>query len=130
MTTKSNVDLSVIIVNYNGISYLNDCFNSLKANIVDIEYEIIVIDNDSRDNSCDYLKEYFPEVNLIESKSNMGFGKANNLGVLNAKGNTILLLNNDTIIQDNLIPAYKKLYEKPEHGIVAINMLNGNRDYI
>jgi len=126
----SSIQLSIIIVNYNGVSFLNDCFKSLKDNLSGIPYEIIVVDNDSKDESCDFIKKNFPEVILIESKVNLGFGKANNLGVKNANGETILLLNNDTIILSNLQPAIETLYTKPENGIVGINMVDANKKYI
>ena len=122
--------LSVIIVNYNGLPFLNDCFNSLHTHLIGISYEIIVVDNNSKDESCNYIKLNFPEVKLIESAINLGFGKANNLGVQNASGETILLLNNDTILLDHILPAIDTLYSKPENGIVAINMVDANKKYI
>ncbi len=123
-------ELSVVIVNYNGVSFLKECINSLRDNLSGISFEIIVVDNNSEDESCHYIKQNFPDVRLIESKQNLGFGKANNLGVKNAKGETILLLNNDTILQDHLLPAIETLYEKPENGIVAINMMDSQKNYI
>lgn len=125
-----DIKLSVIIVNYNGISFLEECFNSLENNLIGISYEIIVVDNDSQDESCNFIKNHFPKVKLIESNQNLGFGKANNLGVQNAIGETILLLNNDTILLDNLLPAIETLYSKPEIGIVAINMLDANKNFL
>jgi GT2 family glycosyltransferase len=122
--------LSVVIVNYNGVSFLKECFNSLRDKLRGISFEIIVVDNNSEDESCHYIKQNFPDVRLIESKQNLGFGKANNLGVKNAKGNTILLLNNDTILLNSLLPAIETLYNKTENGIVAINMLDGEKQYI
>jgi GT2 family glycosyltransferase len=125
-----DIELSVIIVNYNGVSFFNKCFESLKDNLSGISFEIIVVDNNSTDHSCDFLRTHFPEVNLIASKDNLGFGRGNNLGVENAQGETILLLNNDTIIQDHLLPAIRTLYKDDKTGIVAINMLNANKKYI
>jgi len=130
MVIKKNVELSVIIVNYNGVSFFENCFESLKENLSGIPFEIIVIDNNSKDESCTMLKECYPEVKLIESKENLGFGKGNNLGVKYAKGKTILLLNNDTILQSHLLPAIQTLYSKLENGIVSINMLNANKEYV
>jgi GT2 family glycosyltransferase len=72
-----NIELSVIIVNFNGIKFLSDCLNSLKTNLAGISYEIIILDNNSKDNSCQFIKQNFPEVKLIESKINHGFGKGN-----------------------------------------------------
>lgn len=124
------IKISVVIVNYNGQKYLQDCLQSLKCHLRGVSNEIIIVDNNSTDTSCVFIKENYPEVKLIESEDNLGFGKANNLGVKNAKGDTILLLNNDTIIKDNLGPAIETLYEKPENGIVAINMMDSERRYI
>lgn len=125
-----DIELSVIIVNYNGVSFFKKCFESLKDNLSGISFEIIVVDNDSKDNSCNFLRTHFPEVKLIASKENLGFGRGNNLGVENAQGKTILLLNNDTIIQNHLMPALKTLYKSDEIGIVSINMLNASKEYI
>ncbi|MFG6685351.1 glycosyltransferase family 2 protein [Mariniflexile sp. HNIBRBA6329] len=125
-----DIELSVIIVNYNGVSFFKKCFDSLKENLSGVSFEIIVVDNNSTDNSCDFLRINFPEVKLIASGENLGFGRGNNLGVENAQGKTILLLNNDTIIQNHLSPALKTLYKNDETGIVSINMLNANKEYI
>lgn len=125
-----DIKLSVIIVNYNGLTFLEECFNSLEDNLIGIAYEIIVVDNDSQDESCNFIKNHFPKVKLIESNQNLGFGKANNLGVKNAIGETILLLNNDTIVLNNLTPAIETLYSKTEIGIVAINMLDANKKFL
>ena len=124
------IRLSVIIVNYNGIAFFKECLNSLDSALSGIAYEIIVVDNNSEDNSTNYIRENFPRVRLIESEVNLGFGKANNLGVKSARGSTILLLNNDTILQDHLLPAIETLEGNPQNGIVAINMLNGQNRYI
>ncbi len=126
----TSIQLSVIIVNYNGLTFLKECFNSLEDNLVGLSYEIIVVDNNSQDESCNFIKNHFPKVKLIESNQNLGFGKANNLGVKNAIGETILLLNNDTIILNNLTPAIETLYSKTEIGIVAINMLDANKKFL
>lgn len=125
-----NINMSVVIVNYNGQKYLQECLDSLRHNLSNLTYEIIVVDNDSIDNSCLFIKAEFPEVKLIESKENLGFGKANNLGVKNAKYDTILLLNNDTILQDHLLPAIETLYENAENGIITINMLDSQKNYL
>ena len=93
-----NIELSVIIVNYNGLKFLTDCLNSLKINLIGISHEIIIIDNDSKDESCDFIKQNFPEVILIESKINHGFGKGNNEAVKQSRGENLLLINNDTIV--------------------------------
>ena len=76
--------LSVVILNYNVRYFLELCLKSVEAAIQDIDAEIIVVDNDSKDGSCDMVKALFPEVKLIANKKNYGFSKGNNIGVLKA----------------------------------------------
>ena len=127
---KENNKISVVIVNYNGQKYLQECLDAIKQNLGNLSYEIIIVDNDSSDNSCIFIKDRFPEVKLIESKENLGFGRGNNLGVKEAKYDTILLLNNDTILQDHLLTAIETLYENEKNGIVTINMLDAKKTYV
>lgn len=124
------VQLSVIIVNYNGLRFLKDCLDSLLDKLNFISHEIIILDNDSKDGSCSFIKENYPMINLIESKINYGFGKGNNEAVKQAKGKYILLFNNDTILLDKLEPIVSLLERDKSIGVVGINMLNANQDYI
>ena len=91
------MELSVIIVNYNGQNYLEKCIDSLFEKLKKISFEIVILDNNSSDDSCTFIKDKYPEVILIESKVNYGFGKGNNKAVEHSKGKYLLLLNNDTI---------------------------------
>jgi len=127
---RMEIELSVIIVNYNGIKYLKDCLDSLYDKLKNGSFEIIVIDNNSRDESCNFIKQNYPNIVLIESKENLGFGKGNNLGVKNAKGKSILLLNNDTVLLDSIEPAIEILTNNENVGIVTVKMLGGNKKYI
>ena len=124
------VSVSVIIVNYNGLNYLKNCFESIAKQLAGIPHEIIVTDNDSTDGSCNYIKEHFPDVVLIPSTKNLGFGKGNNVAVAKAEGKYILLLNNDTILQSHLAPALEELTAHPTIGALGINMLNGEGNYL
>ena len=123
-------ELSVIIVNYNGLNYLKECLESLTKMLSGIVFEIIVIDNDSKDESCKYIKQHFPEVKLIESKINHGFGKGNNQAAKQALGDYLLLINNDTIVLDNLKPVLDSLKFDKTIGVVGINMLDASKEYI
>lgn len=125
-----NIQLSVIIVNYNGLRYLKQCFESLTQKLQGITFEIVVIDNDSKDGSCDYIKQNYPEIKLIESKVNYGFGKGNNEAVKTAKGEYLLLINNDTIVLDNLKPALDFINSDKTIGVIGINMRNAINEYI
>lgn len=93
--------VSVIIVNYNSGSYAKTCIESLFKQ-VNVKLEVIVVDNASADNSVQMLKNAFgKKISLIESKENLGFGRANNLAATKAKGDFFLLLNPDTDMPDN-----------------------------
>lgn len=91
--------LSIVIVNYNVTKVLTQCLNSIEAFVKDLDYEVIVIDNQSTDSSWRKLIVDFPSVKFIENSQNEGFSKANNKAVNHAKGEYILLLNPDTELQ-------------------------------
>jgi GT2 family glycosyltransferase len=122
-------DVSIIIVNYNGIKYLNNLLISLnKINNSSINYEIIIVDNNSNDGSIEFLERIKNELNMdikiINSKINLGFAGGNNLGVDNASGEYIVFLNNDTIVdKDWLVNLYDKINSSKEFGIVASKIL-------
>lgn len=90
------MDLSIIIVNYNTKKLLENTIQSVIDTVDLIKYEIIVVDNASIDGSIEMVKKQYPQVNLIENKDNLGFPKANNIGIKKASGRYILLLNSDT----------------------------------
>lgn len=122
--------LSVIIVNYNGQRFLKGCLDALVKHLEGIDAEIIVLDNNSHDDSCAYLKANYPQVRLIESKTNLGFGAGNNEAVRQSVGDYLLLINNDTIVLDPLLPALRFLQNDPTIGAVGINMLDANERYL
>lgn len=96
-------EVSIIIVNYNGRKLIHQCIQSVISNTKNIDYEIIIVDNASSDDSKKYVTLNFPEVRWIQSHQNLGFGKANNLGVKHAIGKYIFFLNPDTIIKNDAI---------------------------
>lgn len=122
--------LSVIIVNYNGLNYLEACLASLYEKLAGITFEIIIIDNASTDGSCAYIKQHHPRVLLIESIDNLGFGKGNNEAVKIAAGEYLLLINNDTIVLNNLLPVLDFIKKDSTIGAVGIKMLDGNKKYL
>lgn len=97
------MDVSIIIVNYNTRNLTLQCLNSLYKTTNDINFEVIIIDNASSDDSVVQIEKYFPQVILIKSKKNLGFGKANNLGAKLCNGKYLFLLNSDTILINNTI---------------------------
>ena len=101
---NNHLDVSVIIVNYKVASLVVDCVKSIEEKTKEVSYEIIVVDNNSQDNSVSILKENLGErILLIESDENLGFGKANNLGAQYAKGKYLFLLNPDTILINDAV---------------------------
>ena len=101
--------VSIIIINYNTFQLTCNCLQSVIEKTINVNYEIILVDNNSRECSPKKFKEKFPEIILIENFENLGFSKGNNLGISYAKGDYILLLNSDTELQNNAI---KIIYDK------------------
>ncbi|MBK9272192.1 MAG: glycosyltransferase [Saprospiraceae bacterium] len=119
--------LSIIIVSYNVRFFLEEAIASAFRAAEGIESEIIVVDNASADDSCEMIRTLFPKVKLIESDLNLGFGKANNLGLKIATGEYILFLNPDTIVAgDALQICLSYLEEHPEYGACGVRMLDGS----
>ena len=107
--------LSIIIVNYNVTRLLRNCLNSILQYISDVDYEVIVMDNQSPDSSWKVLIDVFPTVKFIENTSNEGFAKANNKAVKTAKGEYILLLNPDTELEGNYMSEILDFAEAQEN---------------
>ena len=124
------MDLSICIVNWNTGDLLRDCIKSIIQNTHEISYEIIVVDNDSSDNSIELLKPFLAEVNhlrLIEAGRNLGFAGGNNVALDHASGEFIVLLNPDTLVTAGALDlAVKLLKENPAWGILGPKLLNGD----
>ncbi len=95
--------LSIIIVNYNVKNYLEQCLHSLTKALETIESEVIVVDNHSHDGSVEYLKPKFTAVKFIRCGHNMGFSRANNIGIKQCCGEYVLMINPDTIVGAEVI---------------------------
>ena len=92
------MDVSIVIVNYNTCNLLADCLETLYRFTRDVVFEVIVVDNASTDGSESYIRKHYPEVVWINSGENLGFGRANTLGVRQAKGEYLFFLNSDTLL--------------------------------
>lgn len=115
--------LSVVIVNYNVKHYLWQCLRSVFIAGRDIDMEVFVVDNNSTDGSVPYLRQHFPQVHFIENKENVGFSRANNQAIRQAKGQYVLLLNPDTIVLSNTFhDCIHWLDDTPEAGAVGVAM--------
>lgn len=96
--------LSVIVVNYNGLRFIDGCISTIAHALREIPHEIIIVDNGSSDGSAEYIRGQFPHARLFVSEVNLGFTGGNNLGVQHARAEHVLLLNNDTECQADLTP--------------------------
>jgi len=125
---KLEIDVSIIIVNYNSTELLNNCLDSVEKFTTGINFEIIVVDNNSMTGDIDELLKFHDRITLIKNDVNRGFGAANNQGVEVANGKYILLLNNDTILFENSI---KKVFDfaKSLEGdeIIGCKLLNEDK---
>ncbi|WP_034769650.1 glycosyltransferase family 2 protein [Exiguobacterium artemiae] len=123
------MDLSFIIVNYNTAILVEECIDSLLKNksLKEIEFEIVVVDNGSNDNSVSFLtKKYikFSNIKVIDSKENNGFGKGNNIGVSNSDGEFICCINSDTISQNTDYLEILSNFKNEKIGILGAKILN------
>jgi len=125
------VKLSIVIVNFNVVYYLEQCLKSVEKAIEGIELEVFVVDNNSVDGSCQMLRTLFPWVHVIENESNLGFSKANNQAIKLAKGQYILLLNPDTVVEkDCFTQIINYMDENPTVGGLGVKMIDGNGVYL
>ncbi len=122
------LELSIITVNYKSADHLIECLRSIKENLKNLEYEIIVIDNASGDRSVGKIQAAFSDIVLIENKTNLGFAKANNQGIRRSRGRYILLLNNDTVVLPNALEAMVGVLKRSAYiGIVGCRLLNPDK---
>jgi len=118
-------DVSVVIVNYNVCRYLEQALDSVYRAATGLRVEVFVVDNDSVDGSVEMVRERFPQVNLIVNDSNLGFSKANNVAIREAKGRYLFILNPDTIVQeDTLHTLVRFMDEHPDAGAAGCRILN------
>jgi GT2 family glycosyltransferase len=119
------VDISVIILNWNGRKWLKNCYNSLKTQTFK-NFEIILADNASCDDSVEYTKALFSEVKIIKYKTNLGYAEANNQAAYKAQGKYLLFLNNDTKLEHKCLQELMKHGENRGCYICAVNFLDYN----
>ena len=123
--------LSIIIVNYNVKYFLEQALLSVRKAILPIEAEVFVVDNNSVDDSVEMVKEKFPEIHLIENKSNPGFSTANNQAIKLAKGEYVLLLNPDTVVEENTFEKCIDFMDAhPDAGGLGVKMIDGSGKFL
>ena len=116
--------LSIVIVSYRCRDFLAACLGSLAADVHAREGQVIVVDNNSCDGTVELVTERFPWVELVAVRENLGFAKANNVGIAKAVGRFVLLLNPDTIVTpDSLGAAVRELEGRPDVGMLGVKLL-------
>lgn len=122
--------VSIIIVNFNGKKWLKDCLNSLQKQTY-TKFEIILVDNNSTDDSISFIQKNFPKVQLVKLPENIGFAGGNNEGYKKAIGEYILLLNNDTKVEKTFIENFLKAFDKiPNLGIAQSKLILMDKDQL
>jgi GT2 family glycosyltransferase len=125
------MQLSVIILNYNVRYFLEQCVLSVQNALENIDGEIIVVDNNSQDDSCEMIKRRFPNVKLLKNNENLGFPKGNNLGVAHAQGEYICILNPDTVIaEDTFVKVLAFAKKQADLGIVGCKLIDGTGNFL
>ncbi len=123
--------LSVIIVNYNVKYFLEQALLSVRKAIANLEAEVFVVDNNSVDDSVLMVREKFPEVHLIANKDNPGFSKANNQAIRLAKGEYVLLLNPDTVVEEDTFEKCIRFMDAhPKAGALGVKMIDGSGNFL
>ena len=123
--------LSIIIVNYNVEYFLEQCLLSVRKALNGIDGEVIVVDNNSVDGSCQMVEEKFPEVVLIANKDNRGFSTANNQGIKISKGEYVLILNPDTVVEDDTFSKIVNFMDDhPNAGALGVKMVDGSGKFL
>lgn len=125
------IDVSVIIVNYNVRYFIEQCLSSVLKSKSGLNVEIIVVDNNSVDNSVNAIKAKFPQVKLIANKVNVGFAKANNQAIKIAKGKYFLLLNPDTLVEeDTLKKSFDFMENDDKVGALGVKLIDGEGKFL
>lgn len=123
--------LSIIIVNYNVKHFLEQCLYSVAKASANIACEVFVVDNNSVDGSMNMVREKFPEVKTIENQINLGFSKANNQAIKQSKGEYVLLLNPDTVVEDDTFEKIINFMDNhTDAGGLGVKMVDGNGDFL
>lgn len=124
---SQQINISIVIVSWNAKKYLTGCLESLRAQDIKEEMEIIVVDNASSDGSPEAVRELFPQVKVVETDANLGFAKANNIGIKESKGKYVALINSDVMILDGCLNGLQDFMDSnTDVGLCAPRLLNGD----
>ncbi len=123
--SETMAEVSIIIASYNTRDFTLQCLKSIYDNVKNLSFEVICIDNNSRDGSPALIREKFPEVILIKNEENLGYAKANNLGISRSVGQYVVLLNSDTVVMPgSLEHVIEFMRFHPDAGAASPKLLN------
>lgn len=123
--------LSIVIVNYNVRYFLQQCLQSVQKAITGLDAEVFVVDNNSTDGSVEMVQQLFPDVILIANKVNTGFSKANNQAIRKSTGEYVLLLNPDTVVEEQTFSLVCSFMDQhPDAGGLGVKMIDGNGEFL
>lgn len=123
--------LSIVIICWNDRKVIDDCLRSIYANTHHVApFEVIVSDNGSTDGSVEFIREHYPQVQVIENRQNLGFARGNNVGIKHSTGEWVHILNPDTVVHEGALDRMVAFAEKhPEAGAVGCRVLNPDGSY-
>lgn len=129
--SENSPKISVIIVNYNVEYFLEQCLNSVYKALENVSGEVFVVDNNSIDGSVEMVRQKFPQATLMANKDNRGFSKANNQAMVVSKGKYILLLNPDTVVEEDTFEKVVDFMDQhPDAGGLGVRMLDGKGKFL
>lgn len=118
------MQVSIIIINYNTFQLTCECIETVFEQSKDFSFEVILVDNASKECEADLFSEKFPDIQLIKSPENVGFAKGNNLGIAKAKGEYILLLNSDTkLLENSILLALERMQKEEKIGVLSTALI-------
>ena len=124
----NSMDVSILIVNWNTRRYLRECLQSIQDTVKGLEYEVIVVDNASRDGSADMVRLEFPQVRLVANAENLGFARGNNLALSHASGQYLLVMNPDVVLLESTVEHLVSFARtRSDAGMLSPKLLNADR---
>ena len=125
------MDISIVIVNYNVKHFLEQCLHSVEKALQNVQGEVFVVDNNSVDGSAQLINEKFPNIQFIQNTENVGFSRANNQAIKLAKGKYVLLLNPDTVVEEDTFEKVLAFMEAhPDAGGLGVKMIDGKGAFL
>lgn len=122
--------LSIVIICWNDLRVIRDCLRSIHEGTHTTEFEVIISDNGSVDDSIEFVRKHYPGVRVVENQQNLGFARGNNAGIRACRGEYILILNPDTVIHDGALDKFVEFADRhPEAGAFGCRVLNPDGTY-